>query len=154
MMPTAAPQRAVRTPLQPRAVRTRQKLVAAAAREFSQGGYAGATARSIATRAGVATGSFYQYFKDKDALLRELAAERLQQIADRTMAVMDRDAAAARARVREMVGIVVDYHREDPGLHAVVTERRHLDPELDRLITSAETALVRRIAALLVACLE
>lgn len=148
MIAAAAPSRSVRTPLQERAVRTREKLVRAAEREFSEQGYAAATARSIASRAGVATGSFYQYFPDKDALLRELAADRLQTIAGRSLALLE-GAAAVRQRVRQMVGIVIDYHREDPGLHAVITERRHADAELDRLTSDAEAALVSRVASLL-----
>ncbi len=148
MNASAATSRPVRTPLQERAVRTREKLVLAAEREFSSRGYAASTARSIAERAGVATGSFYQYFPDKDALLRELAAERLQTIAARSLALLE-GASAVRERVRGMVGIVVDYHREDPGLHAVITERRHADAELDRLTSAAEAALVSRIASLL-----
>ena len=45
--------------------------------------------------------------------------------------------------------LVMDYHREDPGLHAVLTERRHADEQLETLTASAEATLVGRIAALL-----
>jgi AcrR family transcriptional regulator len=141
--------RAVRLPSQSRAVRTRARLCDAGRREFSEHGYAGATARSIAERAGVATGSFYQYFTDKDALLRELAEERLRGIAERALAVVESPRGSARDRVRAMIDVVVDYHREDPGLHGVLTERRHVDAELDRLTSAAELSLLRRIAALL-----
>lgn len=144
-----APERPVRRPLQPRAVRTRARLLAAGQREFSERGYAGATARSIARRAGAATGSFYQYFADKDALLRELAGERLRGIAERALALVETPGGTARERVSAMIGIVVDYHHEDPGLHAVLTERRHVDRDLDQLTSVAELSLVRRIAALL-----
>lgn len=146
---TAAPPRTARRPQQPRAIRTRARLVEAGQREFSQRGYAGATARSIARRAGAATGSFYQYFADKDALLRELAAERLRGISDRALALVESPHGSPRDRVREMIAILVDYHREDPGLHAVLTERRHVDAELDALSTLAEHSLVHRIAILL-----
>jgi hypothetical protein len=57
--------------------------------------------------------------------------------------------AIARARLRSVVELVMDYHREDPGLHAVLTERRHADAELDALTSRAELALVQRIATLL-----
>jgi AcrR family transcriptional regulator len=146
---TGAPARAARRPLQPRAVRTRARLVEAGQHEFSERGYAGATARSIARRAGSATGSFYQYFADKDALLCELASERLRCVADRALAVVDGHLGTPRDRVRAMVRIVVDYHREDPGLHAVLSERRHADRQLDELTSAAELSLVRRIGGLL-----
>ncbi len=141
--------REVRQPSQSRAVRTRARLSDAGRREFSKHGHAGATARSIARRAGVATGSFYQYFTDKDALLRELAEERLRAIGDRALALVETPRGSAPDRVRAMIDLVVDYHREDPGLHAVLTERRHVDRELDELTSAAELSLVRRIAALL-----
>ena len=68
---------ALRQPTQARAQRTRQALLDAAAKEFSQRGYAATTSKSIAARAKVATGSFYQYFSNKDLALRELARARI-----------------------------------------------------------------------------
>ena len=61
----------IRVPTQARAQRTRAALVAAAQNEFSEHGYAKTTAKRIAKAAGVSTGSFYQYFTDKDAVVRE-----------------------------------------------------------------------------------
>jgi AcrR family transcriptional regulator len=146
----------VRVPSQSRAIRTRQALLDAAEREFSERGYAAATAKSIADRAEVATGSFYQYFESKDALLRELAAQRLAGIAERSLALLESapregvdSLEQARTRMRAVVGLVMDAHREDPGLHAVLTERRHADRELDAITSAGERRMVERIAALL-----
>src|SRR5688572_23746065 len=66
-----------REPVQSRAHKTRAALLAAAERDFEARGYAQTTTKTIAERAGVAAGSFYQYFTDKDAMLRELAAARM-----------------------------------------------------------------------------
>lgn len=149
----------VRNPSQGRAIRTRAALVAAAELEFSDTGYAQTTARSIALRAGVATGTFYQYFSDKDVLLRELAQVRQARIASESASILgvELDAADDAGGVLEriersmsrVVQLVVDYHRENPGLHAVLTERRHADPELDELTAQAEALLVTRSAELL-----
>ena len=126
------------------------------------------TAKSIAKRAGVSTGSFYQYFVDKDAVLRELAQER--QMALLTMVAgelteepHELDAAVAPAsgritpelrvsiqrRLTAVVDAVVQHHREDPRFHAVVTERRMADGELDALTTAGERALVAKTSELL-----
>jgi AcrR family transcriptional regulator len=148
-----------RVPTQRRARRTREALVLAGCREFSEHGHAGTTAKSIAQRAGVATGSFYQYFPNKDVLLRELARQRLALVAQRAFVLLEgaeHDPADAsrllddiRARMRSVVELVIEYHSEDPGLHAVLSERRHADPQLDTLTSAAEHALVERIADLL-----
>lgn len=156
-MPVAT---SLRTPRQSRAVRTRAALLAAAAREFSAGGYAATTAKSIAARAGVATGSFYQYFLNKDAALRELAASRAASTLASTVGAVEAAADAplpdvadvreiVRGLLRQVVIAVIDLHRDDPGLHAVLAERRHVDPELDALTTAQERALVDRVTALL-----
>lgn len=147
----------VRQPRQERAYRTRHALIEAGEREFSERGYAATTSKSIAARAGVSVGTFYQYFVDKDALLREVAQTRRAGVAVK-LAVLeiapragDREALADQiaGHLRDVTAAVMDLHREDLGLHAVLTERRHVDRQLDRLTSSAESALVARIAALL-----
>lgn len=149
----------VRVPTQERAVRTRAALVESAQQEFSRNGYAATTARTIAKTAGVSTGSFYQYFVDKDAVLRELGRSRFEGIARRVLTVLTataddvgtRDEEKVRAKLREVIVAVVEYHQEDPGLHAVLTERRVHDQELDAVTTAGEKLLVGRVAQLLTA---
>lgn len=142
-----------RVPAQARAVKTRASLVSAAARAFGEDGYAGATAKGIAEVAGAATGSFYQYFTSKDEVLRELAAGRQEVLVERALGLLEvageGGAAEVRARLRAVIDAVVAYHAADRGLHAVITERRHVDRELDALIAAGERRLIDRIAALL-----
>ncbi|MBC7173487.1 MAG: TetR/AcrR family transcriptional regulator, partial [Polyangiaceae bacterium] len=136
-------------------MRTRAALVAAAQQEFSANGYAATTARSIAQAAGVSTGTFYQYFVDKDAVLRELGRSRFEAIASHVLVTLARSSdlsfgeATVRSQLGEVVAAVVDYHQEDPGLHAVLTERRVHDPELDSITTAGEAVLIEKIAELL-----
>jgi AcrR family transcriptional regulator len=150
--------RTLRAPVQARAHQTRAALLAAAEREFGERGYAQTTAKSIAERAQVATGSFYQYFRDKDAVLHELARARTSELAARVRAAEqisdaqppgDPDSLEQRARlaVRRIVAAVLDYHRKDVGLHAVLTERRHADRELDAIDRAAERSFIARIEA-------
>jgi AcrR family transcriptional regulator len=144
---------ATRVPSQRRARQTRARLVEAAEQAFAETGYAKTTTAAIARRAGVATGTVYQYFADKDALLREIAIARLVAVSDSSLTSLESDDGALAARVRAamatMVSRVMAYHRHDPGLHAVLTERRHCDPELDAITSHAEGLLVDRVAALL-----
>jgi AcrR family transcriptional regulator len=101
----------------------------------------------------VATGSFYQYFADKDAALRELAQARFAQLAARIGALDTSQGTAgdvaeparARASVHAIVAEVLAYHRCDRGLHAVLAERRLTDPELDAITDAAERRFVRDV---------
>lgn len=142
----------LRVPSQERAIRTRASLVDAAQREFSERGYASATAKSIAERAGVSTGSFYQYFRDKDQVLYELARERFERVGRLTVGGIlptNTSSDALFDRMRELVRFVIAFHREDPGFHAVLTERRYADPTLDAMTAESEGALVSAIVAFL-----
>lgn len=147
-----------REPVQPRAYKTRAALLAAAEREFDERGYAQTTSKSIAERAGVAAGSFYQYFKDKDAVLRELAGARmsalrarltsigLPSLEGRSTAELER---VTRGALRTVLDEVIAYHRLEPGLHAVLSERRTADPELDAMTSASEQAFVASIELVL-----
>src|ERR1700755_2654359 len=57
-----------KTPQRRNPAATRQKLLAAARREFAASGLAGARVDEIAARAGVNKQLLYHYFGDKDAL--------------------------------------------------------------------------------------
>lgn len=139
-----------RVPSQSRAHETRAALVAAAEREFSKRGYAATTAKTIAERAKTATGSFYQYFESKDHVLREIAAKRQADVVARALEGLAASTANdPRALLRGVVDVVMAYHAADKGLHAVLTERRHADPELDSITTAGERSIVERIEGLL-----
>ena len=142
----------LRVPVQARAQRTRAALLAAAEADFGARGYAGATARSIAERAGVATGSFYQYFVDKDAALRAVAEQRLQTLEQALLSLATPRSAntppalsTPKDAVLGIIDTVVAYHQQDRALHAVLTERRHADPALDALTHGSEQRFVADI---------
>ncbi len=149
----------VRIPSQARARRTRAPLVSAAQREFSRRGYAATTAKLIADRAGVATGTFYQYFPNKDAVLRELASNWLRRLVDLSVGVLETAPAAVRTqdavlaqtgrRMRAVIRVTLQFLRADRGLWTVFRERRKADPELDALWSAGERTLIARITALL-----
>jgi AcrR family transcriptional regulator len=61
-----------RTPRQTRAAETVAAILEAAAQILEKGGLAAFTTNAVAERAGVSIGTLYQYFADKNALLRAL----------------------------------------------------------------------------------
>jgi AcrR family transcriptional regulator len=145
---------ALRVPVQSRSHKTRAAVIAAAMQEFSERGYAVTTAKSIAERAQVGTGTFYHYFPDKDAVLREIAAERVQSMLAKSATIAappsgDDRPSDARERLWRLARLYLDYHRADRGLHAVITERRLCDPAVDAIMAESEREAVRRFSAVL-----
>ena len=68
-----APKRAVRRPVQARSRATVDSILAGAAQVLASRGYSATTTNHIADAAGVSIGSFYQYFSDKDDVIRAVA---------------------------------------------------------------------------------
>ena len=73
-----------RTPLQNQRLRaeSRQRLLAAARAAFVRLGYDRATVRDVAREAGVSQGLLYNYFRDKDDLLREVFRQGARDVAE------------------------------------------------------------------------
>ena len=71
-----------RVPRQVRAGRTVAGLLDAAAAVIAEAGYESATLTAVAARAGTSIGSLYQYFPDKPAVARALAAQYGGELAD------------------------------------------------------------------------
>lgn len=88
-------------------MQTRRRLVDAATALFAERGLHGVTSADIASRAGVATGTFYLHFKDKHELFHALvfaALDRLFERQDRAAAEFAQDSEQERlARTRELV---------------------------------------------------
>lgn len=76
----------------------REKLVAAAVREFTEKPFNEASINCIVKNAGISRGSFYMYFQDKEDLLRYLMqgyVEGLMQVAEECLACRSGDMFAA-----------------------------------------------------------
>ena len=70
--------RSRKQPKQRRSEETRRQILDAAARVFEAYGYASGTTNRIAEAAELSVGSLYQYFPNKDAILRALMQEHLE----------------------------------------------------------------------------
>src|SRR3982751_1618234 len=77
---------------------TRQKVLAAARRLFSEEGYEGATIRDIAAAAGMSTGAVFANFSDKSDLFREIMADDME-----ALSTAMRDAATRGRNVEDAV---------------------------------------------------
>jgi AcrR family transcriptional regulator len=110
-------------------------LVEAAAQVFSREGLA-ATTNRIAERAGVSIGTLYQYFPDKHAMLRAVAARHLQDGQQRLTTVFDRLRVEVPPFDEAMAAVLtelVDLHRDRPVLHALLHRLTTTDADLEEL---------------------
>jgi AcrR family transcriptional regulator len=140
-------------PGQQRAVETRQRLLEAAARVFSQYGYAAGTTNRIAEAAGHSIGSLYQYFPNKDAILVELATTHARD----GIAAIERHLNGAplpdslEDKLRLFVRAAIDNHRDDPALHRVLFEQAPRPPALLDYLHAAEQQAITTATELLTA---
>ncbi len=147
-------------PTQERALIKRQALVDAAISEFSKIGFEVATAKSIAAVADVATGTFYQYFDNKNEILRVIASARFDGLHQRIRllelnAVNDSKPEVAGAglstgldvegQFADTLMFVYEFHAGDPELHQVLEQRRALDPKLQAIMDQGEQVLRTRV---------
>jgi AcrR family transcriptional regulator len=98
-----------RIPRQIRAEETVAAIVEAAAQVLEAGGLAGFTTNAVAERAGVSIGTLYQYFADKQALLRALADREIRRtLAAIAVALRGDPLVPGEQRVRAMVRALVN----------------------------------------------
>lgn len=104
---------------QERALRTREKVLDAAAEEFAAQGYAKATLNDVARRTGMTKGALYGHFPSKEILATTLLAQ--SRVAWEEMRhARDVPGAAARAVLEELVLELAQRLRSDVRLRAAL----------------------------------
>ncbi|WP_369828062.1 TetR/AcrR family transcriptional regulator [Mycobacterium sp. 852002-51163_SCH5372311] len=139
-------------PKQERAEKTRRRILDAAAHVFAEHGYVAGTTNRIAEQAGISIGSLYQYFPNKDAILRALmdahvdTGARLlsERVAEGLPTGLDET-------LRVFVRATIDNHRDNPRLHRVLFEEAPRAPaflarlhELEQLSVDATARLLEQ----------
>ncbi len=154
-MTEPGPDRAVKglrkEPQQARSRARVRAIVAAADRILAGEGVEALTIRRIADGAGVPTGTVYQFFEDKAAVLSALAQHYMDGFGETMTEAVE---AASRAPLADLVDIVfdrfVERYRQNPGYVAIWTGR-HLSPELLRADDANNDLLAESIRRILLA---
>ena len=131
---------------------TRRRLIDAAIDLFAHQGLHGATSARIARAAGVATGTFYLHFRDKQALFEAIVQGALAELRVRLRRAIDGAGADARAQVRARTAELVAFAEDNGRLIRVLFGRRQeagalAEDVLDALIPGIEESLRARAAA-------
>lgn len=120
-------------PVQQRAIQTREKIVLSAVALFSEKGFYKTNAIDIAKGAGVATGTFYIYFKDKKALLIEIIQKFYRDVTEKVLKE-SADGFTRMTDIKALVhGIIKAFylaHEIVPDLHREVSAIILLDTEV------------------------
>jgi AcrR family transcriptional regulator len=114
-----------------RGQQTREQILRAAEETIAANGYTLTSIADITRAAGIAQGTFYIYFKSKEAVFRELVLE----MGRMTRHALARVSAEAPNRLEaERVGLraFLAFVRERPGLYRIVEEAKFVDPEAYR----------------------
>ena len=114
---------APKAPQQSRAIRTREKLMAALERLLRSQEFEMISVQDIAKEAGVAVGSVYSHFKDKTAFLEALLAYWREQVTARLKTAEEQDAAAA---FRAMGSLRTALFEITRAVHAQTLENAHI----------------------------
>jgi AcrR family transcriptional regulator len=127
--------KARKAPRQTRSKETVRVILEASARILESEGMRGCNTNAIAARAGVSIGSLYQYFPNKDAIVRALISSFEETLHDSVQrAVQDGRGRALKPRLRLLVRALVTAHYGRSRLNRV------LEAEEERVGSEADSA--------------
>ncbi len=122
-----------RTPQQARSRRTREKLIEAAVGCFERHGFEETTTAMIASEAGVAVGTVYNYFTDKREIILELLDRFDREVAGDVIAQLDPDSWRGtidpRDRTRTLIDAAFHTQKMRPGIQRILWAQFFKDPE-------------------------
>lgn len=99
----------------------RQRILDAALKVFAERGFYNAKVSEVARAAGVADGTIYLYFENKDDLLIQLFEDRMEYIIRRLSDELERTQGTPLERIRSLIHLHVDLAIHDPDLAEFIT---------------------------------
>jgi AcrR family transcriptional regulator len=124
---------------------TRQSVIAAARRLFSERGYAGSSIEAIAEAAGVAVPTVYAAFGNKRSILRALIAGAVDEERPRPVAERMREQAAGvpdpATRMQKVMRLVVSLIAQSADVLRVMRGAAAVDPEIQSFLDEVYTRI-------------
>jgi AcrR family transcriptional regulator len=139
----------VSTDLEPRTKRglaTRATLLAAAREVFERDGFLAARSTDIAAQAGVASGTFYTYFKDKEEAFDAVFAAAEEEMLHPHVPA-EETPSGPRARIETAHRAYLVAYRKNAKLMAVINQVAAIDDHYRVLMRKRSEAFVRRNAS-------
>ncbi|MBF6603869.1 MAG: TetR/AcrR family transcriptional regulator [Sphingorhabdus sp.] len=111
-----------------RGLKTKRKLLDAAALEFGEKGFHEASITGITQRAGTALGSFYTYFDSKDELFSALVKDMSLRVKDHAASAMT-EWKDALEREKLALESFMNFARENKEIYRIIDEAEFVDPQ-------------------------
>ncbi|ADD68460.1 transcriptional regulator, TetR family [Denitrovibrio acetiphilus DSM 12809] len=133
---------------QQRADEKKKKILDAALEMFGNEGYYKTTAKEIASRAGVATGTFYRYFKDKKAVLMAVCHRTDDEISReifQTAAELRKAGVSERKILDNILESAVKAHHMQKGFHLEILSLQMRDKDIMSWVDDRERKVFQSI---------
>lgn len=120
-------------PKQKRADEKKRRILDAALELFGTQGFNGTTSKEIAAKAGVATGTFYRYFRDKKVAFLAVCLRFEEDFGGRLFEFgkqMRREGRSERDVVNSLISFSVAAHRRNRDFHREVLAMQIVDPDV------------------------
>jgi len=126
---------------QQRADEKKNCILDAALKLFGSKGYYKTNTKMIAAEAGVATGTFYRYFKDKKAVLMAVCYRMEEELGEKLFekaVKMREDGVSEKIIVSELIRNTLKSHSADKDFHKEMLALRLLDEDISKLTDMRE----------------
>ncbi len=142
----------VRQPKQDRSIETRERIIAAGLRLFSDKGYHKTNSKEIVRAAGTGIGTFYDYFTDKKDLFFEiLIRHRDESMKSLQLPKIPKNMKGL--QLKKIIGEIVlsgfKFHEDSPEFHKEAVLLRHSDTDIEIILNEWDEALRKVIIGLL-----
>jgi TetR/AcrR family transcriptional regulator, fatty acid metabolism regulator protein len=108
-----------------------QRILDAASKVFAEQGFYQSTVAQVAKEAGVADGTIYLYFKNKDDILVQFYEYKTRQVFERFREAVDA-APTAEQKLRNLIHVHLESFQKDPHMAIVYQTETHQRGELGR----------------------
>lgn len=141
--------RRVRIPQQQRSREKKQRIMEAARDLFAQKGLSGTNSNQIAVRAGVSTGTFYNYFRNKKTLFLDILNQYLENFIAGIYQLQSDQGVPLRDNIRSHIDKAFAAFDLHPAFHREALVLKFSDRDVKRLFDDAEQKQLVLISSLL-----
>jgi AcrR family transcriptional regulator len=125
-----------RAPMQGRSKETRNNIITAGLKLFSEKGYYKTNSKEIAKKAGVSIGSFYMYFADKKDLFKEVLVDYHTKIRYVLKSIdLDKFVRSSDGKkfLQHVIDKLIEAHNIYPGFHRELNVMSQSDEEIKKI---------------------